>query len=344
MDPQGRATTPFLATTDNSNTQFAILALAIASRWDVPVERTMKLVLRRFETSQDPGGGWDYPYRFGGGGEYGSMACVGLIGLGVAHALTTPDAAALKEHLQDPHITNGLAALSKYIGTPAGQWQNHPQANRYFLWSLERVGVLYDLPLIGDKDWYRWGAEILVANQQADYSWTRSDFPGSGPLADTCMALLFLKKANLVKELTSKLRTDDLAKTVAPQVEPASPAPQPQPVALPKAPDAPLAPAPVPTPVVSTPAKTGNSKLWLWIGLGCLTLIVLGGSTILVLRSYRRRATLEADSEEHEEEGLVEVEALNPKSNRSSNPVKKRSQQGAAKSQRKVRQEARSKK
>jgi hypothetical protein len=47
-DPPGRDQAKTLATTDNSNTQFAILALWAAQRYDVPMGRTMNLVVRRF--------------------------------------------------------------------------------------------------------------------------------------------------------------------------------------------------------------------------------------------------------------------------------------------------------
>jgi hypothetical protein len=72
----------------------------------------------------------------------------------------------------------------------------------YFLWSLERMAVIYDLKRIQGKDWYAWGADIILASQEDDGSWTER-FPG---VPDTCFALLFLRKANLVKDLTDKLR------------------------------------------------------------------------------------------------------------------------------------------
>ncbi|HYT92295.1 MAG TPA: hypothetical protein VEL76_26510 [Gemmataceae bacterium] len=72
----------------------------------------------------------------------------------------------------------------------------------YFLWSVERVGVLYDLTKIGDKDWYSWGVDIILKHQRPDGSW-EDRFPG---LCDTCFALLFLKQANLAKDLTDKLQ------------------------------------------------------------------------------------------------------------------------------------------
>jgi hypothetical protein len=71
----------------------------------------------------------------------------------------------------------------------------------YFLWSVERVGVLFNVKKIGDRDWYAWGSEILLAQQKADGSW-RERFPG---IPDTCFALLFLKRANLIKDFTLRL-------------------------------------------------------------------------------------------------------------------------------------------
>lgn len=72
----------------------------------------------------------------------------------------------------------------------------------YFLWSVERVGMIYDLTMIGGRDWYAWGSEIILANQRPDGSW-RDRFPG---VPDTCFALLFLRRANVAKDLTDKLK------------------------------------------------------------------------------------------------------------------------------------------
>jgi len=72
----------------------------------------------------------------------------------------------------------------------------------YFLWSLERMAVIYDLKTIGDVDWHEWGVDVILQQQQEDGSW-KERFPG---VPDTCFALLFLKRANLAKDLTDKLR------------------------------------------------------------------------------------------------------------------------------------------
>jgi hypothetical protein len=92
----------------------------------------------------------------------------------------------------------------------------------YFLWSLERMAVIYDLKLIGGQDWHAWGSEVIVANQEDDGSWSER-FPG---VPDTCFALLFLRRANLVKDLTDKLRERRANSAVA--AAPSNPAP-PQP-------------------------------------------------------------------------------------------------------------------
>jgi hypothetical protein len=67
--------------------------------------------------------------------------------------------------------------------------------------------MLYGLSKINDKDWYHWGAEVLVEAQQKEGSWTGGNYPGTMPMADTCFALLFLKRANLAKDLTVKLQS-----------------------------------------------------------------------------------------------------------------------------------------
>jgi hypothetical protein len=72
----------------------------------------------------------------------------------------------------------------------------------YFMWSVERVGVLFDLNTIGGQDWHAWGAEILLHFQKADGSWV--DIHGDA--VDTCFALLFLKRVNVAHDLTRVLQ------------------------------------------------------------------------------------------------------------------------------------------
>jgi hypothetical protein len=220
---------PEKGTDDNSNTQFAVMALWVARRHNLPTDPALMLINARFRSSQSADGGWDYRYHNtstgkAGGHSTATMTCAGLLGLGVAHgalndarlkaekpkegdkpAVKLPDPAA------DPVIRAGLLALGTSIDHPVGLKKGrgkvptftHGGRLYYFLWSLERVCVAFGLKTVGGKDWYSWGAEILVTNQQKDGSWL-GDFAGPG--ADTCFALLFLKRANIARDLTTALK------------------------------------------------------------------------------------------------------------------------------------------
>ncbi|MFO0965024.1 MAG: hypothetical protein U0793_05470 [Gemmataceae bacterium] len=76
----------------------------------------------------------------------------------------------------------------------------------YFLWSLERTAVAYGLKTFGKRDWYAFGAPLLVECQEADGGW-REAFPGA---CDTAFALLFLRRANLFTEVTAALQESEL--------------------------------------------------------------------------------------------------------------------------------------
>jgi hypothetical protein len=315
QDPGKRSHEPFLSTTDNSNTQFAILALWAAQRYGVPMERTLKLVVRRFVTSQNEDGSWYYHYRFGGGGEpWGpSMTCVGLIGLAVGHGMAGPNQPGGKA-APDPRIVNGLTFLSKHVEAPAERLNNLPMQNLYFLWSVERVAVLYNLPKIGDKDWYRWGAEVLIANQELQGNWKDGGYHGNSPALDTCLALLFLKRANLAKDLTEKLpfQPGELNKGVMDRLEPPPPSKPPEPIQKTPLPVEKPAPAPADdliskplgqlkdttaTPATSPVASTtesGSKTKWV-ILFAALFVLLAGGSAFFFWFGVHKRKDNDKD-------------------------------------------------
>jgi hypothetical protein len=153
--------------------------------------------------------------------------------------LTMDELAKLREEMAQlskntsptPAMTKRKIELQEIIATNT----NHDARGRtihaaswgdyYFLWSLERAAVVYDLQTIGGKDWYDWGVEIIVNHQAEDGSW-RDSFPG---VVDTCFALLFLKRVNVAQDLTQAIR--DLggasdpggSKTTVPTPTPAAP-------------------------------------------------------------------------------------------------------------------------
>jgi hypothetical protein len=200
--------------TDNSNTQFALLGLWAAQRHGVPVEPTFEIMVARFERSHIyPSGLWWYTLDETGGSR--SMICVGLMGLAIGRGLQLATPGSVTGLQKDIHVLKGLAALSKRLGKPAGRMDKPvPFLDVYFLWSVERVAMLYDLRTIGDKDWYRWGAESLVTNQAKGGWWTgespqlewtgKRNYDYKAALT-TAFALLFLKRAHPMKELTPLL-------------------------------------------------------------------------------------------------------------------------------------------
>ena len=79
-------------------------------------------------------------------------------------------------------------------------------SNLYFLWSLERVAVIYGLETIGNHDWYTWGSDALVDSQQAGGSWGGGGYHGANDEINTSFALLFLSRANVARDLTAALK------------------------------------------------------------------------------------------------------------------------------------------
>jgi hypothetical protein len=226
LDLLARAGPPKTPTvSDNSNTQFAALALWAARRHGMPVGKALEGVEARFRSTQDPGGGWCYfePAAVGAP-DYKpapsprdivpspTMTCAGVLGLSLAYAADTGGEGEAKDRPRDiagdKALAKALTVLSTAVGHPAGDRRDVPipkadGASFYFLWSLARACVALDLPALNKKDWYAWGAEVLLANQQGDGSW-RGNYAETG--ADTCFALLFLKRANLLRELTSSVK------------------------------------------------------------------------------------------------------------------------------------------
>ena len=99
-----------------------------------------------------------------------------------------------------PAIQRGLANLAAVLegDLPQGQGKRIRDIalgrDYYFLWSLERVGVIFGLEKIGPVDWYQYGADLLIPAQNPNGSW--------GNRVDTSFALLFLARSNVVRDLS----------------------------------------------------------------------------------------------------------------------------------------------
>ncbi|HEV3116491.1 MAG TPA: hypothetical protein VGY58_05530 [Gemmataceae bacterium] len=331
---------------DNSNSHFAILALWVAQRYDVRVERTFRLVGKRFRTSQNEDGGWGYKYKLGGApATTPAMTCTGLVGLAIERGFTTQEdktglsltaqaslnlASAVanpslplrylaarainRAATRDAVALKALQTLSNHVGQPTGKTEGIPLGDLYFLWALERVAMIYDLQTVGDKDWYRWGAEMLLANIKPDGYWDVKTFGGAADeVINSCFAMLFLRQANLANDLTARLRADPglldkLAKKDPPAETKASlPAPPPpaeksgapansssapktEVKSAPAETSRPAAastppPAPTPAPTVTEPAAPApkeSNKVLLWVAAG-VAVVLIGVAAVLLV-------------------------------------------------------------
>jgi hypothetical protein len=208
---------PSRNSTDLSNTQYALLGLAAALRCGVPVpkdalvkvaehlldtqEKTGPEIRRIIHLDQGPGyatryatnkydraRGWGY---VPGQRATGSMTTAGVSSLAICRSelLNWPGYQGAFGTRVERGIADGLAWLTKNFsvtGNPGGGNRWH----YYYLYGLERTGVLTDKRFLGDHDWYREGAEFLVRRQRPDGSWP-------GALTNTCFALLFLRRATV---------------------------------------------------------------------------------------------------------------------------------------------------
>lgn len=207
---------------DNSNTQFAILGVWSALRHGVPVDRTAALVRMRFQQTQNHDHSWSYLYRVNESPipqryeRRDAMTCAGLLGLALANVTQDwerQDRGEKGTTNLDRRIDNGLKYLGGVIGVEHGKTKDgdlpigaDSLGDLYFLWSLERVGVLYRQTHIGGKAWYSWGARLLVRHQRDDGSW----HDRFGADVNTCFALLYLKCANPVSDLSRMLEALDI--------------------------------------------------------------------------------------------------------------------------------------
>jgi len=173
---------------DASNSQFAVLALAEAERAGatVPLE-TWRRADRYFRVTQLPGGGWGYVYHDPDPEEaYGSMTAAAVASLCLAGDR-------LARHEPADATADRLAAVERGLDWMAQHFSLLHNPNRdlawYYFWlyGVERVGVISGRRTFAGHDWFREGTAILVAGQRADGSWTDR-------LYHDALCLLFLAK------------------------------------------------------------------------------------------------------------------------------------------------------
>jgi len=173
---------------DLSNTQYAALALKAGERhgFEAPKKIWKRLLDSVLRLQHEDGG-----IRYRGGSIYrATMTHAGLLvlrfsleGLGRGRAPRKVEEAMAK-------AAAWLEAHYDVEKVPFGRGWHHGNYY-YYMYGLERYAVFFGLDTIAGHDWYREGAEALLARQHRDGSW--------GNLEDTAFAILFLRRATLTE-------------------------------------------------------------------------------------------------------------------------------------------------
>jgi len=170
---------------DFSRTQFALLGLKAARDMgiDVPSD-TFKRAKTYLERGQNRDGSWGYVPNTNQG--YGSMTTAGISSLFIVNEQAYKESPVCGAIGNDLPMQNAL----KWLGNNFTVTENPRNGayHFYYLYALERIGVLTGQKYIGGHDWYREGADYLVPRQAADGSWR-----GNG-MCETEFAMLFLGK------------------------------------------------------------------------------------------------------------------------------------------------------
>jgi hypothetical protein len=201
---------------DNSNTQYALLALWVARQSGVDVDAlwaTQSKDRRKFweqvrdfyARTQSKAGGWGYtPSGEAGGltpGDRLTMTTAALSGLYMAQMELTSGRENLDpvticgQYEENQALARGLAWI--YSPPPKGvdRFQLNPDGTTFYnLYGIERLGRLSGLRFLGPHDWYREGCAWLVGKQHADGTWSINSRYDAYPNLSTSFALLFLSK------------------------------------------------------------------------------------------------------------------------------------------------------
>jgi hypothetical protein len=187
---------------DNSNAQFALLALYEAERAGIPViEEVWRRARKHWEGCQAADGSWRYTPD---SPSTGSMTCAGISSLViVADRIQPPDARVVNGEIRccasgenaagDKAIERGLNWLGRNFAV-----SNNPGMGKiwthYYLYGMERTGRLTAQRFIGEHDWYREGAEYFVSSQDQLSGYWAGSLNEENKIIGTSFALLFLSK------------------------------------------------------------------------------------------------------------------------------------------------------
>ncbi|MHC4605617.1 MAG: prenyltransferase/squalene oxidase repeat-containing protein [Planctomycetota bacterium] len=217
---------------DVSATHFILLGLKSAQRLGISVpQTTFKKAMQYILSMQDADGpvvprpseqayrpgdrstyasmndrarGWRYITKTSKDGETrgetrvsGGMTCAGIGSLLVVKSGLKNALPKKEQEIVEQAIYDGFAWLYSHWTVAENPDAEYNRRYYYYLWGLERVGVLGMYEKVGIHWWYKEGAEVLVAQQQGDGRWETGKEVVPCDYLDTCYALLFLKRGTV---------------------------------------------------------------------------------------------------------------------------------------------------
>ena len=205
---------------DLSITQFAALAMraAVACGFEVPTS-ALRDAFDATLDYQEPFSG-DYKEKpsagfryYGATGTSGSMTTAGI----AASRIFADLLGRRLDRAREKALAESQAAALQWLEARYTVDANPSGARSwlyYYLYGLERIGSLRETEYLGEHPWYLDGAKFLVKDQRDDGRWRlrppKTPRPGhaegsaASAQADTCFALLFLKRAT-----RAQVRTGD---------------------------------------------------------------------------------------------------------------------------------------
>jgi len=192
---------------DNSNSQYAALGLrACASAGIQMPEEVFSAAAKWWEKNQSKDGGWGYSDAGQmGDPSHGSMTAGGVASLIIYRNLLRQDPT------NHPPVKKAMAWLgSEFVLTENPNYERPYQWHHYWLYGIERAGILGGTEKLGTHWWYSEGVDHLIKAQDLKQGFWISEKNGlesvGGAVADTAFAILFLRRATkpLPKVITGK--------------------------------------------------------------------------------------------------------------------------------------------
>jgi len=176
--------------TDNSNSQFAILGLHAAAMAGAKIpDAVWQAAHNYFSAGQNADGGWAYRVR--SGSSYGSMTAAGVASLYVCDLWLHVSRGQCGVYADARRVQAGLQWLARNFSVTRNP--NKDSWKFYYLYGLERAGTILARRYIGPHDWYREGVEHLVGDpEQMVLAPVRNEWK----YLQQCYMLLFLAKGN----------------------------------------------------------------------------------------------------------------------------------------------------